>query len=82
MQQPTHAAPPPMSPVKSSNVESVGYDQPTQTMYVKFRAEPQPYVYEAVPSEVHAAMLKSSSIGSYIHTHVKSAYKGHKLPRT
>lgn len=69
----------------SSNVDSVGYDPATQDLYVKFKAQErtdEPYVYRAVPPEVHAAMMKASSVGSYLHNHVKDVYRGEKLPKT
>lgn len=55
-----------LKPVKSSNVEAVGYDPVTNILSVQFKSGKKVYEYEGVPPELYDAMHKSESIGKYI----------------
>jgi hypothetical protein len=55
--------------VKSSHLESVGYDSGTQKMHVRFKNGD---VHEFdVPEHVHAGLVNSDSPGSYFHKFIK-----------
>jgi hypothetical protein len=62
-----------MKSVKSSNVESIGYDSSTKTMAVKY-LNGGLYHYEGVPSEVHENLMASKSIGSTLARSVIGKY--------
>lgn len=69
-----------MVPIKSSNISAVGYDPESRTLGVQFKTGAEHH-YADVPPERYAAMTASDpkhSVGSYFHTHIKSAYKSTK----
>lgn len=59
--------------VSSSNVGSVGYDVPSQTLEVEF-LNGSIYQYYGVPEHVYQELISASSVGSYLAQHVKSTY--------
>lgn len=65
------------APVKSSNIEEVGYDPVTKTLAVKFKNGGL-YHYADVGPEVHAELVKADSIGGFLHSHVKCQFKAIK----
>lgn len=67
-----------MTPVASSNIDSVGYDADTETLRIRFN-DGGTYDYQAVPPHVHDSLMKATSVGSYFHSHIKNAYAGTKL---
>jgi hypothetical protein len=54
-----------MTPVKSSHIESVGYDAASKTMAVKFKSGGL-YHYHDVSSAHHAELMSAESIGSHL----------------
>lgn len=68
----------PMNQVKSSNIDSVGYDKETAVMVVKFK-NGTAYEYADVPQEKYLGMLKSDSVGSYFAQEVRNAHKASKI---
>ena len=64
---------PEMIPVESSNVESIGYDQENQIVYVRF-LNGSLYIYKEVPEYEFENLLNAPSIGSYIHSNFKNVY--------
>lgn len=65
-------------PVESSNVRAVGYDAETETLEVEFHGGGA-YAYDAVPPEVHEALMVAGSVGRYFNANVKSTYTFRKL---
>lgn len=65
-------------PVSSSNLESVGYDQKSQTMQIKFRNGGL-YEYDGVPMHVYLGLVGASSPGNHFHHHVRPKYAGKKI---
>lgn len=65
-----------MKPVKSSNVESIGYHN--GIMAVKFK-NGDLYHYHEVPEEAHRACMKCDSIGSFLHQHIKGKHAHTKV---
>lgn len=59
--------------VISSNVESVGYDERNQVVYVRF-LNGTLYIYKGVPQYVFDGLLNASSVGSYLHRNYKNVY--------
>jgi hypothetical protein len=72
---------PEMTPVRSSNLHSVGHDG--TALYVSFRDSKgnvvSTYRYPTATSEHHRAMLEASSAGAYFHATVKNRHTGVKV---
>lgn len=66
-----------MTPIKSSNIEAVGYDKDKQELHVTFKSSGT-YVYADVPQAKHTAMMGAESVGSFFHTHIKPRHTGVK----
>ena len=62
------------TPVVSSNVEGVGYDEPTLTLEVAFN-NGSVYQYFDVPKAVHAALMASESKGKFLNENIKGVYR-------
>ena len=63
-----------MKPVKSSNIEAIGYDPATQTLAVKFR-HGGVYHYEGVPASAHEALVNAKSVGGHFFQHIRNGFK-------
>jgi len=62
-----------MTPVSSSNVESIGYEVNTETLYVRF-LNGSLYEYKNVPIMVYEQLLSAPSVGSYMHRNIKDKF--------
>jgi hypothetical protein len=60
-------------PVASSNLISVGYDEPAQTLEVEF-ANGTVYQYYNVGSDLYDQFMRSSSKGQFLNTYIRNAY--------
>jgi hypothetical protein len=67
-------------PVSSSDIESIGYDEGTQTLEIEFKRG-SAYQYFAVPREVYEAMMASSSCGKFFYSNIKDNYSSSKVSR-
>ena len=71
----------PMNPVKSTQVESIGYDAASKTLAVKFIRTPSTYRYHDVSPEKFAELQNAESVGSFVHHNfVKSKAPFTKIP--
>lgn len=59
--------------VSSSNVECVGYDESSTTLYIRFLDNTM-YIYKGVPLAEFEGLRNAPSIGSYLHRNIKSMY--------
>ena len=59
------------TPISSSNLRSVGYDQPTSTLEVEFR-HGGVYQYFDVPEARYAGLMSAYSKGSYFDQSIKN----------
>lgn len=64
---------PEMTSVNSSNVQSVGYDPDTETVYVDF-LNGSTYTYKGVPQFEFDNLREAASVGSYLHRNFKNVY--------
>lgn len=64
---------PEMTPVSSSNIESIGYDEQEEIVYVRF-LNGSLYVYKGVPIHEYENLLQAPSHGSYLHRNYKNVY--------
>lgn len=64
---------PEMIPVSSSNIESIGYDEQNEQVYVRF-LNGSLYVYKGVPLREFENLRDAPSLGSYLHRNYKNVY--------
>ena len=64
---------PEMLPVSSSNIESIGYSEQDQEVYVRF-LNGSLYVYKGVPQHEYENLRNAPSLGSYLHRNYKNVY--------
>lgn len=64
---------PEMIPVSSSNIESIGYDEQNEQVYVRFLIGSL-YVYKGVPLHEFENLRDAPSLGSYLHRNYKNVY--------
>jgi len=62
------------TPVSSSNLSSVGYDQDDETLEIEFNSGGV-YQYYDVPPRIHEGLMNASSHGSYFHSHIKENFR-------
>jgi KTSC domain len=65
-------------PVKSSNVEAVGYDEATQTLGVKFKGGSEHH-YDNVTPEQHKALVSAKSIGKHFHANIRGKFSSRQV---
>lgn len=65
--------------VKSSNINSVGYDPAKQLLEVEFQNGGL-FHYHKVSPQAHAALLKAKSIGSHFHSKIRARHKATAAP--
>jgi hypothetical protein len=68
----------PRTRVRSSNLESVGYDPETKTLEVEFKGRTV-YQYYGVPEAMFVGLMKARSKGTYLSEHIKDRYRYRKL---
>lgn len=66
-----------MIKVQSSNLDSVGYDEETKTLVIKFHHGK--YKYFGVPKQIFLNLLNASSKGSYHADFIKNIYRYQKI---
>ena len=59
--------------VSSSNIRSIGYDAPTQTLEIEFGSG-RVYQYYGVPDQMHEQIMQASSKGRFFNTYIKDTY--------
>lgn len=63
--------------VSSSNLDSVGYDEDSQTLEIAF-LNGGVYQYYEVPNEVYEGLMNASSHGKYFDKNIKKAGYSYK----
>lgn len=64
---------PTMTGVKSSNLEAVGYDEPSRTMHVRFKNGGL-YKYSDVAPHTHQAFVTADSVGKHFAKNIAGKY--------
>jgi len=64
--------------VSSSAIDSIGYDQSSQTLQIEFVGG-EVYDYQGVPPDVYKAMMAAPSKGKFFHSRIKSRYGAKRL---
>ena len=62
-----------LAPVKSSNIQALGYDPEMQILDVQFKSGKQ-YHYHGVPPDAHQALMQAESLGKHFGTHIRNAF--------
>lgn len=62
-----------MTPVVSSQINSIGYSEVYRTLYVKF-SKGSIYRYFDVEKDVYQEFVNSESPGKYFHAHIRKEY--------
>ena len=65
---------PDMTPVDSSNLLQIGYDESTQDLFIEFQ-DNRTYVYSAVPESTYQELMDADSKGSYFNREIKPNYE-------
>ncbi len=60
-------------PVASTNIASVGYDGPSETLEVEF-SNGTVYQYYNVGADLYEQLMQSTSKGQFLNTYIKNAY--------
>ncbi|SCZ40646.1 MULTISPECIES: KTSC domain-containing protein [Pseudomonas] len=60
--------------VSSSNVESVGYDEESETLEVEFKNGTL-YQYFDVPKSIFIGLIGADSVGGYLAENVKGVFR-------
>lgn len=68
------SAPPPMRPVYSSHVDSIGYDEEANELYVRYQTG-RLAIYQAVPPLKAAQVMGAPSIGGALHALVRGRHR-------
>ena len=58
------------TPVKSSQIIAVGYDESTETLEIEFVFAT--YQYRNVPARIHRELMAADSVGRYFANNIKS----------
>lgn len=67
-----------MTPVSSSNIAAVGYDEATQELFIEFNTGVT-YGYSHVPEEIYQGILDAASPGSFFHDAVRNSYRARRV---
>ncbi len=67
-----------MTSVASSQIDAVGYDAETGTLFIEFKGG-STYSYADVPAEVAEQLLAAGSVGSFFAANIKGQYSFGKV---
>ena len=68
-----------LQPVDSSNLESIGYDADTRTLYVRFLSTGRVYAYFDVERDVFEELQQADSKGGYFNSLIRGAFPYEQL---
>ena len=66
------------TPVVSSNVASVGYDEDSLTLEIEFK-NGTIYQYFDVSKNIYDGLIGADSVGGYLASHIKGKYRYSKV---
>ena len=64
--------------VSSSNIESVGYEENSETLEVEFKNQ-SIYQYYNVPLFMHEQLMQAASVGTFFNANIKNAFACAKI---
>ena len=65
------------TPVKSSDLVSVGYDEKSETLQIEFKNGI--YQYSNVPKEIYSELIQAPSKGKYANKSIRDKYPTNKI---
>ena len=65
-----------MISVRSSAIDSVGYDQDACRLFIKFKNNHRIYTFYNVPAGIYIGMMHATSKGAYYDTHINGKFGG------
>lgn len=66
------------TPVVSSNIASVGYDEDSSTLEIEFN-NGAVYQYFDVSKKIYDGLITADSVGSYLASYIKGHYRYSKV---
>lgn len=66
------------TPVKSSQIVSIGHDSEKNVLEIEFKGG-NIYHYTDVDASKHAALIAAESIGKHFHANIRGQHQYHKL---
>lgn len=64
-----------MEEVDSSNIHSIGYDENSKTLRIRFHSSMElNWDYENVPESRYVGLRDADSVGKYFNAHIKGAF--------
>ena len=68
---------PTLTPIESSQLESVAHDPTTNTLFIRFKSSPEGvvYSYAEFPAEKFAEFMAAPSQGSFFYKNIKGKYE-------
>ena len=69
-----------MFAVESSNLESVGYNEPMMELFIKFQGG-STYKYKRVPRSIFAGIRNTESPGKFLNSKIRGKYTFAKLEK-
>lgn len=67
------------TPVKSSQIVSIGHDPATKTLEIEFPRQ-SVYQYAGVSTEQAKALMDAESIGKHFGAHIKGKFEYQRMP--
>lgn len=61
---------------RSSNIDLLGYDRESKTLYVEFQSGGQVYSYQGVEESTYNLLVDAPSVGSFYANHIKGNFTG------
>jgi lysyl-tRNA synthetase class 2 len=58
----------------SSQIESVGYDPETKSLFITFKPKMAEYQYDNVHEDIYEGLLAAESAGKYVNAEIKGKY--------
>lgn len=62
----------------SSNLDQIGYDRESKTLYVEFQSGPEVYGYEGVEESTYNLLVTAPSVGRFYTQHIQGNYTSTK----
>jgi len=66
------------TPVTSSNIAEVGYDESSNTLEIQFNDQ-SVYQYIDVPKTVFESLVSAASVGQYFHANIRGQFRYSKI---
>lgn len=71
----------PMTPVVSSNIDSIGYNEVVEVLVIKFKSG-KVYAYRNVPKDKYEGLMNANSVGGYFNSEIKQKFPEKEIPES